>query len=179
MTVTGRPEQVRAAQIQILREIQKPVTINVNVPLDFHRYIIGPRGATLKTLEQDTLTRINVPAQESQSNIITVTGAKDNVKLCEQRILELYHTQYSKGFERLPIPHLYHPWIRHQLVDELHQQLGVTIDVPPAMKLIDEISVRGEREAVEQAKAIIMQLCKKLVRGETKRCWKIEWKDLF
>lgn len=165
VTVTGRPEQVRAAQVQILREIQKPVTINVNVPMDFHRFIIGPRGATLKALEQDTLTRITVPAQENQSNIITVIGAKDNVKLCEQRILELYHTQYNKGFERLTIPYLYHPWIRYQLIDELS---NVTVDVPPPFKQTDEITVRGEREPVEQAKARILQFYKKLVRGAKK-----------
>ena len=175
MTVTGRPEQVRAAQVQILREIQKPVTINVNVPLDFHRFIIGPRGATLKALEQDTLTRITVPAQENQSNIIMVTGAKDNVKLCEHRILELYQTQYNKGFERLTIPYLYHPWIRYQMIDELSQQLNVTVDVPPPFKQTDEITVRGEREPVEQAKARILQFYKKLVRGERKGPLKNLW----
>lgn len=168
MTVTGRPEQVRAAQVQILREIQKPVTINVNVPLDFHRFIIGTKGSTLRTLEQETLTRITVPPQDNPSNTITVMGAKDNVKLCEQRILELYHAQFNKGFERLTIPCLYHPWIRYQLVDDLHQQLNVTIDVPPPVKQTDEISVRGEREPVEQAKARIMQFYKSLVRREAK-----------
>jgi hypothetical protein len=85
VTITGRPEQVRAAQVQILRELQKPVKIAVNIPLDFHRFIIGSRGATLKHLEQETLTRIAVPPQDSQSNAILVSGAKDNVKLCEQK----------------------------------------------------------------------------------------------
>jgi transcription antitermination factor NusA-like protein len=162
VTITGRPEQVRSAQVQILREIQKPVNLSVNIPWDFHRYIIGVRGATLKTLEQETLTRITVPPQESHSNSILVTGAKDNVKLCEQRILELYHTQLNKGFERLSIPFLYHPWIRYQLVDDLHQQLNVTIDVPPPVKQTDEITIKGEREPVEQAKTKILEFYKKL-----------------
>jgi hypothetical protein len=164
VTITGRPENVRAAQVQILRELQKPVKLSVNVPFDFHRFIIGQRGSTLKLLEQETLTRITVPPQDNPSNIITVIGAKDNVKLCEHRILELYHTQFNKGFERLSIPYLYHPWIRYQLVDELHQQLNVTIDLPPPIKQTDEITVRGEREPVEQAKARILQFYKSLVR---------------
>jgi rRNA processing protein Krr1/Pno1 len=162
VTITGRPENVRAAQVQILRELQKPVKLSVNVPFDFHRFIIGQRGSTLKLLEQETLTRITVPPQDNLSNIITVIGAKDNVKLCEHRILELYHTQFNKGFERLSIPYLYHPWIRYQLVDELHQQLNVTIDLPPPIKQTDEITVRGEREPVEQAKARILQFYKSL-----------------
>jgi rRNA processing protein Krr1/Pno1 len=162
VTITGRPEQVRSAQVQILREIQKPVRLSVNIPLDFHRYIIGTRGATLKLLEQETLTRITVPPQDSQSNAIDILGAKDNVKLCEQRILELYHTQFNKGFERLSIPYLYHPWIRYQLADELHRQLNVAINLPPAIKQTDEITIRGEREPVEQAKARIMQFYKNL-----------------
>ena len=163
MTITGRPENVRAAQVQILRELQRPAKLNVNIPFDFHRFIIGPRGATLKTLEQETLTRITVPPQDNPSNIITVQGAKDNVKLCEQRMLELYHTQFNKGFERLSIPYLYHPWIRYQLVDELHQQLNVNVDLPPPIKQTDEVTVRGEREPVEQAKARILKFYKSLV----------------
>ncbi len=168
MTITGRPEQVRSAQVQILRELQKPVKIAVNIPLDFHRFIIGPRGATLRLLEQETLTRIAVPSQDSQSNSIIVSGAKDNVKLCEQKILELYHIQFNKGYERLSIPYIYHPWIRHQLVDELHRQLNVTIDLPPPIKQTDEISIRGEREPVEQAKIRILQFFKNLVKINTK-----------
>ncbi len=164
MTITGRPEQVRSAQVQILREIQKPVRLSVNIPLDFHRFIIGTKGATLKLLEQETLSRITVPPQDNPSNAIIIQGAKDNVKLCEQRILELYHTQFNKGFERLSIPYLYHPWIRYQLVDELHRQLNVTIDLPPHIKQTDEITVRGEREPVEQAKARILEFYQTLVK---------------
>jgi len=162
LTITGRPEQVRSAQVQILREIQKPVALSVNIPMEFHGFIIGPRGATLRLLEQETLTRITVPPQEIQSSTITVVGAKDNVKLCEHRLLDLYHTQFNKGFERLSIPYLYHPWIRHELVDELHRELNVNVDLPPLIKQTDEITVRGERESVEQAKARIMQFYKSL-----------------
>ncbi|CAF1136023.1 unnamed protein product [Adineta steineri] len=160
--ITGRPEQVRAAQVQLLREIQKPVKLSVNIPLDFHRFIIGSKGSTLKQLEHETQTRITVPGKDSQSNAIQIEGAKDNVKLCEQRILELYQTQLNKGFERLTIPYLYHPWVRYQLVDDLHRQYNVTIDLPPPIKQTDEISVRGEREPVEQAKAKILQFYKSL-----------------
>jgi len=169
VTITGRPEQVRPAQVQLLRELQKPVKIAVNIPLDFHRFIIGSRGSTLKLLEQETLTRIAVPPQDSQSNGILISGAKDNVKLCEQKILELYHIQLNKGFERLSIPYLYHPWIRYQLVNELRRQLNVTIDLPPPIKQTDEISIRGEREPVEQAKIRIMQFFKNLVKKKRVR----------
>lgn len=92
-----------------------------------------------------------------------ISGAKDNVKLCEQKILELYHIQLNKGYERLSIPCLYHPWIRHELVDELHRQLHVTVDLPPPIKQTDEVSIRGEREPVEKAKAAIMQFYRSLV----------------
>ena len=157
MTITGRPDQVRAGQAQILRELQKPVRMTVNIPSDFHRFIIGQRGTTLRLLEQETLTRIAIPSQDTQSNGIVITGAKDNVKLCEQKILELYHIQLNKGYERLSIPYLYHPWIRYQLVDDLQRQFHVTIDLPPPIKQTDEVSIRGEREPVEQAKIRILQ----------------------
>ena len=165
VTITGRPDQVRVGQAQILRELQKPVRMIVNIPFDFHRFIIGPRGATLKLLEQETLTRIAIPPQETQSNGIVITGAKDNVKLCEQKILELYHIQLNKGYERLSIPCLYHPWIRYQLVDDLQRQFHVTIDLPPPIKHTDEVSIRGERDPVEQAKIRILQFYHNLVNS--------------
>ena len=151
--------------MQLLRELQKPVKAAVNIPWDYHRYIIGSRGSILKVLEQETLTRIAVPQQESHSNAIVVTGAKDNVRLCEQKMLELYHIQANKGYEKLSIPYLYHPWIRHRLVTELRRQLNVTVDLPPPIKQTDEISIRGEREPVEQARATIMQFYQSMVSG--------------
>lgn len=169
VTITGRPEQVRAAQVQILRELQQPVKLAVNVPFEYHRYIIGPRAVTLKQLEQETLTRIAIPGQETQSNTITIAGAKDNVKLAEQRILAIYQTQFNKGYERLMIPCLYHPWIRHQLVKDLKRQLNVTIDLPPPIKQTDEVSIRGERQPVEEARARIMQFYQSLVMISSKR----------
>ena len=168
VSITGRPDQVRLAQVQLLREIQKSVKHVINVPFDFHRFIIGPRGVTLKNLEQETLTRVTIPPQDQYSNEIVITGAKDNVKLCEQKILELYHAQLNRGFERLSIPSLYHPWIRNMLVDELHSQLNVTIDVPPMYKQTDEITIRGERELVEQAKKRIEQFYNNLVIIKTR-----------
>ena len=174
VTITGRPEHVRVAQVQLLREIQRPMKMKVSIPLEFHRYIIGTRGATLKQLEQETLTTIKVPQQDSQSDEIIVEGAKDNVKVCQEKILQLYRTQSNKGFERLSIPCLYHPWIRHQLVDQLQQKYNVTINLPPLMKQADEISIRGEREPVEQAKIKIMEFYKSLVSKLSKKKTNLE-----
>jgi hypothetical protein len=163
VTITGRPEQVRAAQVQILREIQQPTKLEVTIPSEFHRYIIGPRGTTLKKLETETMTRIALPSSESRSNTIIVTGAKDNVRLAEQRMLIIYQTQYNKGYERLPIPALYHPWIRHHLVGELDKQYKVKVSLPPPSKQIDEISIRGERQPVEQAHLRLLQFYQAMV----------------
>ena len=164
ITITGRPENVRSAQVQIVDELQCPIKIAVHIPLDFHRYIIGQRGSTLKSLERETLTHIAVPSQDSESDAVLISGAKDNVKLCEHKIRELYHIQLNKGFERLSIPCLYHPWIRYQLVEQLYHQYKVNIDLPPPSKQIDEISIRGEREPVEKAKEQIIQLVQDLVK---------------
>lgn len=162
LTITGRPENVRSAQVQILSEIQQTLKHSVEIPSEFHKYILGPRAATLRQLEQETMTRIAVPSQESQSNRIVISGAKDNVKLAEQKILQIYQTQFNKGFERLPIPTLYHPWIRQHCVDALQRQYHVTVSLPPPSKQIDEVSIRGERQPVEQARQRLMQFYQSL-----------------
>lgn len=158
VTITGRPEQVRSAQVQILAEVQQPIKRSVEIPSAFHKFIIGPRAVTLRQLEQETMTKIAIPSQESQSNGIVISGAKDNVKLAEQRIVKIYQTQFNKGYERLPIPSLYHPWIRHQCLEMFQRKFNVTLSLPPPSKPVDELSLRGERQPVEQARNILMQV---------------------
>lgn len=161
--MTGRPEQVRHAQVQINAELQRPVKEIVEIPPSYHGYILGPRAATLKQLQQETITRIAVPSQESGSSGISITGAKDNVKLAGQKIKSIFQAQFNKGYERLSIPALYHPWIRHELVDELRRQYNVVVNLPPPNKQIDEISISGERQPVELAKNRVLQFHRSLV----------------
>ncbi|CAF0851685.1 unnamed protein product [Didymodactylos carnosus] len=157
ISITGKPNSVRTAQMLILNKLQTRVRLHVNIPPEYHRYIIGTKGTTLQKLENDTLTKIAVPQQDSKSDAIIVTGSKDGARLCEQKILDIYHQQANKGYERLVIPCLYHPWIKHHLQEQLSNELNVIIDIPPSIKQTDEISIRGaDREFVEQAKMKIM-----------------------
>ncbi|CAF0777930.1 unnamed protein product [Didymodactylos carnosus] len=162
VSITGKPDSVRTAQMLILNELQARVRLAVHIPPEYHRFIIGAKGAVLQKLESDTLTKIAVPQQDSKSDAIIVSGSKDGAKLCEQKILEIYNQQANKGHERLVIPHLYHPWIKNHLQEQLSTELKVLIDIPPSIKQTDEISIRGEREPVEQAKMKIMRYYKEL-----------------
>merc|ERR1711892_583344 len=45
----------------------------------FHKFIIGKSGATIKKFAKDTDTKIDLPESGSDSDVITITGKKENV----------------------------------------------------------------------------------------------------
>lgn len=104
--VTGRKEDVNAAKKEILSaaehfsqiraqrkgnlngngvggpgptaNVPGQMTIQVRVPYKVVGLVVGPKGATIKRIQQDTNTYIITPSREKEP-IFEVTGLKDNV----------------------------------------------------------------------------------------------------
>ena len=51
-----------------------PVQVEVHIPFEFHRFIIGQQGKEVRSLMKEFLVNITVPPSEEQSNIIVVNG---------------------------------------------------------------------------------------------------------
>jgi hypothetical protein len=75
--------------------------------------------------------------------------------------LSLYCLQAKLAFERLQIPHIYHPFIcgpNNALVDKLKDETGAKIHIPPSVLNKDEIVVSGDKDGVMRAKETIMKI---------------------
>lgn len=65
-----------------------PVTIEVDVPFDLHRYIIGQKGSGIRRMMDEFEVNIHVPAPELQSDIIAITGLAANLDRAKAGLLE-------------------------------------------------------------------------------------------
>ena len=66
-------------------------TYQVKVPIfkQFHKFIIGKGGATIKKIRQETDTRVDLPESGSESDVITITGKKENVEKAVAKIQQI------------------------------------------------------------------------------------------
>ena len=69
--------------------------IQVKLPIfkQFHKFIIGKGGATIRQIRQDTNTRVDLPASGSDSDVILLTGRKEDVEKAQAKIQQIQSEQ--------------------------------------------------------------------------------------
>ena len=58
----------------------------VHIFKQFHKNIIGKGGANIKKIRDETDTRIDLPSESSDSDVISITGKKENVEKARDKI---------------------------------------------------------------------------------------------
>lgn len=61
-------------------------TEEVRIFKKFHKNVIGKGGANIRSIREDTQTKIDLPDSSSESDIIKITGRKKNVQEAVTRI---------------------------------------------------------------------------------------------
>lgn len=84
--ITGKEENCYAAKQALLDLV--PVTIDVEVPFDLHRSIIGQRGRDVKELMDTYDVHIVLASAENKRDYVSVTGSPTNVERAKVAILE-------------------------------------------------------------------------------------------
>ena len=115
-----------------------PVSKEVTIPFDNHRFIIGQKGAGIRKLMDEHDVNINVPPPERKEEIIIVTGPIANVEKAiaalnarNDEIEAENEDRRLRQFEMiLTVPHRHHP----KLIGKFHSLQAVNIHV-----LIDKI----------------------------------------
>jgi len=74
---TGKPDAVLEAKREILKRFQTQSSLSVDIPKEYHGFILGKGGAKLKELEKQTATKIAIPKENEPSGKIVVTGPKE------------------------------------------------------------------------------------------------------
>jgi predicted PilT family ATPase len=132
---------------------------------DFHRHIIGKGGATIKKIRDETDTKIELPLENSNTDVITLTGKKANVEKAKEMLTKLENELSSVVTAEIVIPHKIHSSLiggGGRLIQHIAQTEcgGVQIKFPPEKTQSDKVTIRGPKEGVEKAKKLLLDLAK-------------------
>ena len=140
------------------------------MPYEFHRFVIGQKGAGVRQLMNDFDVNIKVPQSEMKSNIVIVTGPPPNVeearKALLERLVELEGEKVDrelKSYEiKLDIKPEYHPKIigkRGAVITKLRDDYDVNIQLPRKESPEDSIiTITGYEKNALAAKEAIQKI---------------------
>lgn len=166
IVVSGKRDGVSNARGQILRALQTQASIEIEIPREHHRFILGRGGKKLQDLELATATRINIPRD---SDIIRIVGTKEGIDRARHEMQVISDEQAKLAFERVNIPKIYHPFIcgpNNTTAKDIANRTGARINIPPPSVDKDELTVAGEKEGVMAAVKMITDIYK----DKEKRC---------
>lgn len=153
--IAGKVDAVMRARKDFTQQLQQQGTVKISIPKEHHRYIIGRGNKIREQLEIETATRIRLPRQDENSDLVEITGTKEGIERARMAIQLKSDEQSKLAVVRLPIPKIYHPFIlgpNGSLVKEMVASYGgeVRIFVPPIIQVDEVVVISGEKEGVAQ-----------------------------
>merc|ERR1719462_847549 len=158
--ISGKREATVEARRLVVGGLQTQASIEMQIPKDHHRYILGKGGKKLQELELASQTRITIPRD---TEIIRIVGTKEGIDRARHEMQVISDEQAKLAFERLNIPKIYHPFIcgpDNERAKEIANATGARINIPPPSVQKDELTVAGEIEGVQKAVAMITEIYK-------------------
>lgn len=163
--VTGKPELLAKARRMVLTQLQTQANVEISIPREHHKFILGKGGKTLQQLELQTATKITMPRDGSDT--IRIVGTKEGVDSARHEIQVISDEQAKLAFERLMIEHVYHPFISGGNTLKISEQTGARINIPPPSAQKNEITIAGEKEGVAKAKEMVLAIYEEKKRKTT------------
>uniref|UniRef100_A0A8C6R5N1 Vigilin n=1 Tax=Nannospalax galili TaxID=1026970 RepID=A0A8C6R5N1_NANGA len=170
IVISGRKEKCEAAKEAL--EALVPVTIEVEVPFDLHRYIIGQKGSGIRKMMDEFEVNIHVPAPELQSDIIAITGLAANLDRAKagllDRVKELQAEQEDRALRSfklsVTVDPKYHPKIigrKGAVITQIRLEHDVNIQFPDkddGSQPQDQITITGYEKNTEAARDAILKI---------------------
>ncbi|KFM62860.1 Vigilin, partial [Stegodyphus mimosarum] len=166
VVIRGPKQDVDACYkyLQRLHEEMKINNFSVDVPIykQNHKFIIGKGGANIKKIRDETNTRIDLPSEGTESDVITIRGKKEDVLLAKEKILAIQEELDNVVTQEIMIPAKLHNSIigtKGRLIRSITEECGgVTIKFPTGGTGSDKVSIRGPKEDVQKAKKLLSEL---------------------
>uniref|UniRef100_A0A8C9QRC4 Vigilin n=1 Tax=Spermophilus dauricus TaxID=99837 RepID=A0A8C9QRC4_SPEDA len=170
IVISGRKERCEAAKEAL--EALVPVTIEVEVPFDLHRYIIGQKGSGIRKMMDEFEVNIHVPAPERQSDVIAITGLAANLDRAKagllERVKELQAEQEDRALRSfklsVTVDPKYHPKIigrKGAVITQIRLEHDVNIQFPDkddGSQPQDQITITGYEKNTEAARNAILRI---------------------
>lgn len=153
---------------QLVKEMQENnYQEEIHIFKEFHRLIIGKQGAFIRRIKEETATRIEIPAEDSDSDKVCIVGKRENVikarTMLEDKVKELLKIED----DFIEIPHALHTGLigKHGIIiKQIRRECGnVLINFPDAEDTSvsrDKITLKGPREDIDRAKEELMKQAK-------------------
>lgn len=128
----------------------------------FHKFVIGKGGANIRRIRDETDTRIDLPDSGSDSDMITITGKKENVIKATELIQQIQSEMANIVTKEIMIPAKIHNTVigaGGKLIQSIMSECGgVAIKFPENGSGSDKVTVRGPVEDVEKAIKLLREL---------------------
>ncbi|XP_066997687.1 vigilin [Anabrus simplex] len=149
--------------MRLVKELgESSYVLEVPIFKQFHKFIIGKEGVNIRKIRDETQTKIDLPAEGEKSDVITITGKKENVEEARDRIQKIENELANIVTEEVVIPpKFYNSLIGtggkliHAISDDCG---GVTIKFPTAESNSDKVTIRGPKDDVLKARQQLMEM---------------------
>lgn len=142
-------ESAKARMEEIVEDLEKEVRLEIEVPQDNHRAILGAGGENVKTLQAKYSVKIHIPHKDEKSNIIIIVGRDVKAEAARDEVLALVPVQ-----ETINIPVAAQRYIIGKGMETLRQIMNdhrVFIKVPSRDSKDEKFVIKGGASNVEAA----------------------------
>merc|ERR1719187_2882835 len=146
-----------------VRDLQES-NYQIKVPIykQFHKFVIGKGGNNIRKIRDETDTRIDLPDSGSDSDMITITGRKENVAMAQERITQIQSEMANIVSKDIMVPAKIHNTMigaGGKLIQSIMSECGgVAIKFPTSGSGSDKVTIRGPSEDVEKAVKLLNEL---------------------
>lgn len=170
--ITGKEANCLNAKQALLDLV--PVTIDVHVPHDFHRSIIGQRGRDVKKLMDSYDVHIVLSPIDNKNDVIKITGTPVNVERAKEAVLERVKEIEAERKDRelksyslqIEVKPEFHPKIigrQGAVITKIRTDHDVQINFPKKGDPEEHIiTIIGYEENTHRAKEDIMKIVNEL-----------------
>lgn len=163
LTLRGDPAKLPAALALVYAKASSVITADLQAPVWLHKFLIGPKGATLQTLVPN---RGKVQVDFDNNGTIFIEGSPEEVKAAQTALdAEVKRLIKEMAIETIKV----HPTLhRHvigrggALISKIKDETGVQISIPNEATNSDEIVVEGKKDGVKKAVAQIKEIVTKI-----------------
>ena len=149
--ITGLAENVKQARKRLTYELESKETVQVHVPKDLHKHILGKKGQKLIDIQRETGTKITVPRADNESEMVNISGPKDNLLTAQQRLSDIIQDRANKNILYLPFPRELVPFLQKE-GDTIRDQFDVNLSYPSRNSESSEVKLTGENRMLDAAK---------------------------
>ena len=146
--------------IRLASRVSSPDGISL-LQKEYHPFVSGPFGETVKRLMTETGAKINIPPPSVNKSEIHISGETSAVAQAKEAVLRLVADKKKKcqtvHVEVKKQQHRYVIGPKGQTLQEILKQTGVSIEMPATENPSETITLRGEQEKLGPALTLLYE----------------------